>query len=80
MTTLAELKREAFEAAIDSLARYKPMMFGYHAAIWIYLNQIDPNKEPNPFRPLVKHARNIQAKYNGQSELLSVPKPSEAKG
>ena len=60
LARLEEVKREAFETAIDSLARYKFMMFGYWAAIWVHLNQIDSNKEHNPFRELVEAARKIQ--------------------
>ena len=62
MATIKEIKQEAYESAIDSLARYKFMMFGYWAAIWVHLNQIDDNKEPNPFRDLVQKAREIQHK------------------
>lgn len=57
---LKDIKREACEKAIDSLARYKFMGFGYWAAIWVYLNQIDDEKESNPFRELVQKAREIQ--------------------
>jgi len=53
-------KREAYESAIDSLARYKFMQFGYWAAIWVHLNQIDGDKEPNPFKELVRAARAMQ--------------------
>ncbi|GAI70273.1 unnamed protein product [marine sediment metagenome] len=60
MTTIKELKEEAYKKAIDSLARYKFMMFGYWAAIWVYLNQIDAEKENNPFKGLVEKARQIQ--------------------
>ena len=60
MDALAEHKQEAYERAIDSLSRYKFMLFGYWAAIWVHLNQIDANKEPNPFRQLVEKARDIQ--------------------
>lgn len=60
MATIAGLKQEAYEKAIDSLARYKFMMFGYYAAIWVYLNQMDSQKEGNPFKPLVEKARDIQ--------------------
>jgi len=69
MRILAEQKQEAYEHAIDSLARYKFMMFGYYSAIWVYLNQIDVRKEPNPFKSLVQAARNIQQKDNGQTNL-----------
>ena len=57
---LREHKAEAIERAIDSLARYKFMMFGYWAAVWIHLNQIDSSKEHNPFRAFVEKAREIQ--------------------
>lgn len=60
MATITELKQEAHEKAIDSLARYKFMMFGYWAAIWVYLNQIDTKKENNPFKDLVRKARQLQ--------------------
>ncbi len=62
MATIKEIKQEAYDSAIDSLARYKFMMFGYWAAIWVYLNQIDIDKQGNPFRELVQKAREIQHK------------------
>jgi len=65
----AEAKQEAYETAIDSLARYKFMMFGYWAAIWVHLNNLDSHKNSNPFKNLVEQARNIQAKDNGQMDL-----------
>ncbi len=46
--------------AIDSLARYKFVMFGYWAGIWVHLNKIEGKKRPNPFRPLVASARCTQ--------------------
>ena len=58
--SLAELKRQAVQKALDSLARYKFMMFGYWSAIWVYLNQIDIQKEANPFKKLVQKAREMQ--------------------
>lgn len=60
MKRLAEHKREAYENAIDSLARYKFMQFGYWAAIWVHFNQIDEVQESNPFRPLVLTARDLR--------------------
>ena len=57
---LKQSKQEALETAIDSLARYKFMMFGYWAAIWVHLNQLDTDKEGNPFKMLVQTARQIQ--------------------
>lgn len=59
---LKQVKQEAYESAIDSLSRYKFMMFGYWSAIWVHLNSIDDKKEPNPFRELVTKAREIQHK------------------
>jgi len=53
-------KKEAYDNAIDALARYKFMMFGYWSAIWVHLNQIDDDKESNPFRDFVQVARTIQ--------------------
>lgn len=73
MATIKELKQEAKESAIDNLARYKFMMFGYWAAIWIYLNQVDVAKEPNPFRELVAKAREIQH-IGGKHELHNLDK------
>ena len=43
--------------ALDSLARYKFMQFGYWAAWWVHLNRIDGGNTPNPFQKLVKAAR-----------------------
>ena len=62
MSRMAEHKQEAYENAIDSLARYKFMQFGYWAAIWVHLNQITDCKESNPFRQLVGLARQLQTK------------------
>jgi len=70
MTDIHTHKQEAYEKAIDSLARYKFMQFGYWSAIWVHLNQIDNNMEQNPFRSLVDTARNIQARDNGQLDIL----------
>ncbi len=63
-------KQEAYETAIDSLARYKFMMFGYWSAIWVHLNQLDDDKEPNPFKPLVELARRQQQLDSGQLEMM----------
>ena len=52
-------KEEARRKAIDNLARYKFNNFGYWAAIWVHLNQID-GKEPNPFRALVELAQHMR--------------------
>jgi hypothetical protein len=39
--------------AWDSLARYKFQMFGYWAAIWVHLNRVIGDRQPNPFKNLV---------------------------
>lgn len=55
-----EAKIDAKHKAIDALARYKFMMFGYWAATWTHLNMLDDYKDRNPFGPLVKEARKLQ--------------------
>lgn len=55
----AELAAEldvAEAKAWDSLSRYKFMMFGYWAAMWVHLNRIGRFKRPNPWVELVKLA------------------------
>jgi hypothetical protein len=47
----------AEQNAWNALAKYKFMMFGYWAAIWIHLNRVTDQNRPNPFRSLVKLAR-----------------------
>lgn len=60
MEHIKQAKIEAKHKAIDSLARYKFMMFGYWAAIWTHLNKLDDHKEPNPFAHLVQEARKLR--------------------
>jgi len=50
-------KEIAKRKALESLAKYKFQMFGYWAAIWVHLNKISREKEPNPFGKFVKLAR-----------------------
>ena len=57
MKTIADEMVEAERKAWDSLSRYKFMMFGYWAAVWVHLNRLDGRPMPNPFRELVKIAR-----------------------
>jgi hypothetical protein len=59
MTSILEEREQAKVKAIDSLARYKFAMFGYWAGIWVHLNRIIGDGEPNPFRELVHTARSI---------------------
>lgn len=49
--------REAAFKALDALSRYKFLMFGYHAGVWVKLNRIQGNKKPNPFARLVQLAK-----------------------
>lgn len=56
--TIDEAKNEARRKAFNSLAKYKFMMFGYHAALWVTLNNLSSNKERNPFSALVELAGN----------------------
>ena len=52
-----EMEMSQAEAkAWDSLARYKFIMFGYWAAIWVHLNHIGGFDKPNPFKPIVSMA------------------------
>lgn len=53
---LSELD-EAECKAWDSLSRYKFMMFGYWASIWVHLNRISEEHRPNPWRKVVHLAR-----------------------
>ena len=50
---------EAETKAWEALARYKFLMFGYWAAIWVHLNRISGEKRPNPWKELVDIAKKI---------------------
>ncbi len=65
-------KKEAYENAIDSMARYKFMQFGYWAAIWVHLNQIDKEQESNPFKSYVELAKHQIEVNDGQGELETI--------
>ena len=75
-----ELSRHLDEAeykAIDALSRYKFMLFGYWAAIWVHLNQIAGEKRPNPFAPFVQEAKSQEKErrskfYDAQTERLGL--------
>lgn len=54
---LASGLSEAESKAWDALGRYKFQMFGYWAAIWVYLNRIGGFNKPNPWKDLVMTAR-----------------------
>jgi hypothetical protein len=66
---LAEEERKALE----SLARYKFLMAGYHAAVWLHLSRLDGVKRPNPFREFVKLARSKLAESCKDSGQKSWP-------
>ncbi|KKN04255.1 hypothetical protein LCGC14_1099130 [marine sediment metagenome] len=51
---------EAERKAFDSLSRYKFLMFGYWAGVWVNLNNIGGYKRPNPFAALVAAAKKKQ--------------------
>jgi len=55
--TIAVEVDEAERKAIDALSRYKFMMFGYWAGIWVHLNRIEGKGRPSPFTRLVKTAQ-----------------------
>lgn len=54
-----DARNEALLNALKSLAGYKFIMFGYHAAQWVLLNRVSATKRPNPFRALVHQARKM---------------------
>ena len=56
---LQEKINEAKHKAINNLARYKFMNFGYWCAIFIYLNKLQDKPTPNPFTAFVKLARRM---------------------
>ena len=48
----------AKETAIwESLSKYKFIMFGYHAAVWVTLDRIHRCHQGNPFLDVVKLAK-----------------------
>ena len=61
---------EAEAKAWRSLASYKFIMFGYHAAVWVTLNRIGDFNRPNPFKPLVDLAQSIDAERVKQASTL----------
>ena len=55
--TAEEERAEAERRAWDSLARYKFVMFGYWAGVWVHLNRMCQHAAGNPWRDLVRIAR-----------------------
>ena len=64
---IEEELQEAERKAIDALARYKFLMFGYWVAIWVHLNRISGGQRPNPFATLVKVARTLRDDLDGDA-------------
>ncbi len=54
---IASLMDEAEKKAWNALSRYKFNMFGYWAAVWVHWARIQGGHRPNPFRGVVKFAR-----------------------
>lgn len=48
---------EAEKKAFDSLKRYKFVMFGYWAGVWVHLNRVSGLNKANPFKNLVLLAK-----------------------
>ena len=63
-----QAKSKALFKAIDSLSRYKFMMFGYHAALWVSLNALAKRPGRNPFKPFVLLARDIRSQLESTTE------------
>lgn len=70
---------EAEAKAWESLAKYKFMMFGYWAAIWVHQNRVGRFKRPNPWQSLVRQARSqiaaaetLQLGQNGPAADVSI--------
>ncbi len=70
---------EAEAKAWESLAKYKFMMFGYWAAIWVHQNRVGRFRRPNPWQSLVRQARSqiaaaatLQLGLNGPAADVSI--------
>lgn len=59
MEKIEEDMAEAEAKAIVSLSRYKFVMFGYWAGVWVHLNRISGLNQPNPFKKLVQVAKEL---------------------
>ena len=72
--TIRQAMATAQTKAWDALSRYKFWMFGYHAAQWVLLNQLFParQRQPNPWLPLVRIARDVAAHSDGRLKIERV--------
>lgn len=57
MNALEKDLQQAERKAWEALGKYKFIMFGYWAAIWVHQNRVGGFKRPNPWAGLVKAAR-----------------------
>lgn len=55
--------------AFAALSRYKFIMFGYWAALWVHLNRISNLRRPNPFKELVSLARGISKPIDRENRV-----------
>lgn len=55
----------AEKKAWEALAKYKFVMFGYWAGVWVHLNRIEGSRRPNPWRELVTIARTTTTGQTG---------------
>lgn len=79
ITTIRYDMKRAERQAWKSLAGYKFLMFGYHAAVWVNLNKLLPERQPNPFKEAVFVARYVLSPKKRQEEIKtwinSLPEP-----
>jgi len=78
MKNRIDIAREiARRKAWDSLSRYKFLMFGYHAAQWVLLNDVSEDKQRNPWSSLVVLAKrishDIEAEARARQDNLETP-------
>jgi hypothetical protein len=62
MSKLEVELNEAERKAWDSLIRYKFMMFGYWAGVWVHLNRVGEFKRANPWRAVIAYADQMKPK------------------
>lgn len=56
---IIEAMKDAEEKALDALAGYKFIMFGYHASRWVNYKQLLGEQTPSPFTDLVRLAQEM---------------------
>lgn len=63
--------KEAEQKAWDNLSRYKFMMFGYWASLWVHLNRLGGFGYASPFKDVVQIARKHLV------EVIDLAKPGD---